>query len=281
MNGGTYDVYPDHSTYTGLDTRSGDRNIGIGTALSQVDASGSMTQSECVNGLMAGGSTINLFDAPEQYIHYGGPQNTYIYQMGDSAVSFPWRADGTGNLAVQAYFDEPLYFKDGNSNNVGGSVSFGLYLTNERTGVVLNYVIGLYAAGEAWVEEKRGILFDPTTKFVHVGTVVSDDSWWTTISPQSESITEVLPSTTTRGPDDGQWPHFFRVNIAYQNLEALLNELAENPPEGATGQEFGHNPEEWKVTGIMLQYELEEEGGKAIMSGSFRGFEVYRSDLPI
>jgi hypothetical protein len=31
----------------------------------------------------------------------------------------------------------------------------------------------------------------------------------------------------------------------------------------------------------MLQYELEENGGKATMAGSFRGFEAYITKLPI
>ena len=281
MNGGTYDYYPNHGIYTGLDTRSGDRNLGIGTDYSQNDAAGSMTQSECVNGLMAGGSTINLFDAPDQFIHYGGPQNTFIYQMGDSSLSSPWKGDGTGNLAIEASFDEPSYIKDGNGDNVGGSVSFGIYLLNKNTGVVLNYVVGVYAAGEAWVTEKRGILFDPTQKFIHVGTVVSDDSWWITKSPQSESITEIYSSAGGTASDDGQWKHFFRINVAYQNLQALLQELAENPPQGSEGQNFGNNPADWKVTGIMLQHELEEEGGKATLSGSFRGFEAYASHNPL
>ena len=281
MNGGTYDYYADHSSYTGLDTRSGNQNLGIGTAYSQTDASGSMTQSECVNGLLSGGSTINLFDAPEQALYYGGPQNTFIYQMGDSSLSSPWKEDGTGNLVVQASFEELLYIKDTSGDNVGGSVSFGLYLQNKNNGLILNYVIGVYAAGQAWVQEKRGILFDPTTKFVHVGSVVSDDSWWITKSPQSESIREVSPSQGGNNSNDEQWDHFFRINVAYQNLQALLQELAENPPGGAEGQDFGNNPSDWKVTGVMLQYELEEEGGKAILSGSFQGFEAYVSQLPI
>jgi hypothetical protein len=61
----------------------------------------------------------------------------------------------------------------------------------------------------------------------------------------------------------------------------LLQELAENPPAGAEGQNFGNNPADWEVTGLMLQYELEEEGGKATLSGSFRGFEAYLSEYPL
>jgi hypothetical protein len=279
INNGSFDHYPDHGTYTGLDVRTGVRNIGIGTAAAQVEAGGGITQSECVDGLLAGGATINLYNAPDQYIHYGGPQSTFTYQLGNSSLSYPWKADGSGNLAIQASFDVPLYFNYG--NNIGGSVSFGVYLKNRRTGVVLNYIIGLYAAGEAWIKEKRGIQFDPTTRFIHVATVVSDESWWSTNSLSSTLITEVFPSPNVTTKDDGQWPHFFRVNIAYQNLQALLQELNTNPPAGAENQSFGLDPSEWAVTAINIQYELDEEGGKATLSGSFRGFEAYISQLPI
>jgi len=279
MHNGTYDHLPNHGTFTGLDTRRGVRNLAIGTDAATVDAGGGITQSECVNGLLAGGATINLFNAPEQTIYYGGPQSTFIYQIGNNPLSFPWKKDGTGNLALQAFFDTPIYLNYG--NNIGGSVSFGLYLKNRRTGIVLNYIIGLYAAGEAWIKEKRGIQFDPTTHFVHVATVVSDESWWSTNSPNSKLITEIFPSPNKTTTDDGQWPDFFRVNIAYQNLKALLNELNTNPPTGAEGQNFGSDPSEWQVTAMMIQYELDEEGGKATLSGSFRGFEAYISQLPI
>ncbi len=279
MNGGVYDYLPNHGKYTGLDTRSGIRNLAIGTEAALVDASGGITQSECVNGRLAGGATINLFNAPQQPIYYGGPQSTFIYQIGNNSLSFPWKKDGTGNLVLQASFDEPIYINY--EENIGGSVSFGVYLKNRRTGVVLNYIIGLYAAGDAWIKEKRGIQFDPTTGFVHVATVVSDESWWSTNSPLSKLITEVKPSKNKTRTDDGRWPDFFRVNIAYQNLKALLDELNTTPPPGAEGQNFGLDPSEWQVTAVMLQYELDEEGGVALFSGSFRGFEAYISQLPI
>lgn len=279
MNGGTYDSLPNHGTFTGLDTRSGDRNIGIGTDAAIVDAQGGITQSECVRGQLAGGVTINLNNAPEQFINYGGPQSTFVYLIGNNPLSFPWKQDGTGNLALQAFFDKPLYFNY--ADNIGGSVSFGLSLKNRRTGVIINYIIGIYAAGEAWIREKRKIQFDPTTRIVHVGTVVSDESWWSTNSPTSKLITGIRPAHNERTVDDGQWPDFFRVNVAYQNLKALLNELNTHPPAGAEGQNFGSDPSEWQITSIMIQYELEEEGGAASFSGSFFGFEAYISQLPI
>lgn len=279
IDGGTYDYYPNHSLYTGIDVRSGQRNIGIGTDASKGEAGGSITQSKCIDGVMAGGVTINLFNAPDQYIDYGGPQSTFTYQLGNTSLSYPWKSDGTGNLAIQSAFDKPIYLNY--ADNVGGSVSFGVYLKNKRTGVVINYIIGIYAAGTAWREEKRSIQFDPTTKFVHVGTVISDESWWSTSSPNSKLITEIFPSTNKTTTDDGQWPDFFRVNIAYQNLKALLNELNTNPPVGAENYNFGNNPTEWAVTAIVLQYELDEKGGKATFSGSFKGLEAYISQFPI
>ncbi|NPA29039.1 MAG: hypothetical protein GXO33_02525, partial [Epsilonproteobacteria bacterium] len=53
-----------------------------------------------------------------------------------------------------------------------------------------------------------------------------------------------------------------------------------NPPPNVAGQNFGSNPEDWEVLLIGIQYELAEEGGKALLAGSFRGFEAGISRLP-
>ena len=95
------------------------------------------------------------------------------------------------------------------------------------------------------------------------------------------SIQEVEESSSKRTKDDGKWNDFFRVNIAHQNLLAMLQELKDTPPAGTEEKDFGLNPAEWDVTNVMLQYELEEKGGKALFSGSFHGFEVYTSHNPI
>lgn len=279
INGGDNSYYPDYSQYTGLDVRTGVNNLGIGTGTAQLNALGSITESECVGGLLAGGVNINLNDAPNQPIYYGGPQSTFIYQIGSTSLAYPWKADGTGNLALQASFKRPIYTNYG--ENIGGSVSFTVYIKNVRTGVVLNYIIGLYAAGDAWQEEKKGIRYDPTSGFVHVATVASEKSWWSISSPQSQTITEITPSESTRLFDDGYWPEFFRVNIAYANLSSLLSELRANAPAGVDKNNFGEDPSEWKVTAVAIQYELDEQGGKAKLSGSFRGFEVYVSQYAL
>jgi hypothetical protein len=279
INGGDYSSYPNHSEFSGLDVRTGDRNIGIGTSSSELDSAGGITLSECVDGLLAGGTTINLNDAPNQYINYGGPQSTFIYQLGKTELSSPWKTDGTGNLVIQSSFDSPIYINYG--NNTGAGVYFSLFLKNRRSGELINYIIGLYAVGDAWIEEKRGIRFDPTINIIHVATVASDYSWWSTKSPASKSIQDVSGSPSIRTKDDGKWNDFFRVNIAYQNLLAMLQELKTTPPAGAEGKDFGLNPAEWDVTNIMIQYELEEKEGKALFSGSFHGFEAYTSHNPI
>ncbi len=279
MNGGSYDFYPNHSVFTGLDTREGVSNITIGTDASKVDSSGAVVQAECINGEIAVGATINLFDAPDQYIPYGGPQATLVYQLNQTTLTSPWSADKKGNLILQGYFDEPIYIN--HSENTGGSVSFGLFLHNKTTGKKLNFVIAIYAIGEAWIKEKAGIKFDPTTNIVHVATLIKDTSWWSTRSPSSNQMQEVSSTPSKRATDDGSWSNFYRVNISYQNLLAVLDELQTNPPQGAEGVDFGMSPEEWEVSSIMLQYELEESGGMALLSGSFRSFEAFTSVDPI
>jgi len=279
MNGGEYSHYPNHGEKTGLDTRNGIANIGIGTDVSKVDAGGVIAQSECINGSLAGGTTINLWDAPEQYINYGGPQSTFSYRLQSTVLTSPWNASGAGNLIIQGYFDKPIYNNYG--GNTGGSASIGLFIKNKRTNKLLNYVIGIYASGSAWMKEKSGIKFDTSSNIVHIATVASENSWWSTISPKSKAIQEVFNTPNGIASNDEKWNDFYRVNISYQNLLAALQELSTNPPPSAEGQNFGLNPEDWEITSIMLQYELEEQGGKASFSGSFRGFEAYISNLPL
>lgn len=279
IDGGNYPQYPNHGERTGLDVRSGTRNMGIGTGASESDTGAGIAQSECINGVLAAGTTINLFDAPEQFITYAGPQSTFAYRIGRTSRTSPWRADGKGNLMIQGYFDEPLYFNYG--DNLGGGVYMGLFIRNKKSGKFLNFVIGIYASGTAWVKEKSGIKFDPTTNIVHVATVIKESSWWSTISPSSHSIKEVFSVDNKKSRDDGTWNDFYRVNISYQNLLAVLQELRKTPPAGAEGQDFGLSPEDWEVTSLMVQYELEETGGKATLSGSFRGFEAYLSEYPL
>lgn len=61
----------------------------------------------------------------------------------------------------------------------------------------------------------------------------------------------------------------------------LLQEFKETPTAGAEDKDFDLSPEDWDVTGFLIQYELEEEGGKATFAGSFTGFEAYVSNGPI
>ncbi len=279
INGGNYDQYPDHSEYTGLDVRSGINNIGIGTDFSQSEAAGGVAQSECIDGVLTGGTTINLNDAPEQNLIYAGPQSTFTYMLGESLLASPWKAEGKGNLIIQGSFDKPLYIAT--EEDIGGGVYFNLFIKNKSNGKRLNFVIGIYAAGTAWQREKRGIKYDTTTNTVHIATVIKDSSWWSTKSPSSLSIQEAYPGENKRTGDDNRWDEFYRVNISYQNLLAVLNELAANPPDGAENENYGSRPQDWEVTAIMIQYELVMDGGEAVLSGSFKGFEAYTSDDPL
>ena len=271
--------YANHASLTGLDARTGSRNVVTGTSASQTDVAGSVVQSKCVDGLLAAGMTANLNDAPEQSLTYSGIASTLSYQLDAHSHTKVWNTQGKGNLVLQGFFDTPIY--QNFEANIGGSVSYNVFLYNPKIKKHLNYVIGIYAAGEAWQSEKAGIRFDPTTNIIHVATVIQADSWWTTISPRSKAIQEVFyaPNKTTK--DDGRWNQFYRTNISYQNLLAVLNALKTNPPAEVAGQNFGLNPQDWEVTLVAVQYELEEQGGKASLSGSFRGFEAYISNDPL
>ncbi len=271
--------FANHSVLTGIDARTGNRNTIIGSDFSQIDPSGVVGESKCVNGALAAGTTLNLYDAPEQALTYSGIGSTFTYQIRPSTHIMPWKSDGTGNLMLQGSFDLPIYHNY--ESNIGGGVSFNVFLYNPKINKHLNFVIGIYAYGSAWQEERAGIRFDPTTGIVHVATVAKDDSWWCTKSPKSRSIQEVTNTPNKSTADDGQWNDFYRVNIAYQNIRAVLAALQDNPPPEVAGQNFGLNPEDWEVTLIAIQYELEEQGGKASISGSFRGFEAYLSRLPL
>jgi len=266
--------YPDHAKYTGLDARTGTRNIIVGTSASQVDPAGGVLQSKCVDGQIAAGTTVNLNDAPTQSLVYGGIASTFIYQIHADNHIKPWKNDKTGNLMVQAYFNNPIYINY--EKNIGGSISYALYFYNERIKKHLSYIISVYAAGVAWQKEKAGIRFDPTTNIIHVATVAKKTSWWCNLSPDSESIQEIKsdPNAKTK---DGQWNHFYRVNISYRNLLEVLKELKRNPPAAVAGQDFGLNPEDWELTFVGIQYEVEEQGGKALFAGSFKGFNVATS----
>lgn len=276
INGTSRTDFPDHSQLTGLDARTGQQNIAVGTGLSQVDASGSLVQSKCVNNKLTAGTTLNLYDAPEQSLEYAGIQSTFSYQIHPDNHIKPWNSDGTGNLVTQAYFNAQTYHNY--EENIGASISFNIFLYNPKIKKHLNYVIGVYATGVAWKKEKAGIRFDSTTNIIHVATVVGKDSWWSTISPQSLPI-QVISNSNPENTK--KWENFYRVNIGYQNLLAVLQELKTNPPTEVAGQDFGLTPSDWEVTFVAVQYELEEEGGKASLSGSFTGFENYITQNPI
>ncbi|MEA1879452.1 MAG: hypothetical protein U9N11_02240, partial [Campylobacterota bacterium] len=276
INGTNATHFPDHSQLTGLDARTGQQNITVGTGLSQVDASGSLVQSKCVNNQLSVGATLNLYDAPEQSLIYAGIQSTFNYQIHPNNHIQPWKNDGTGNLVTQAHFNAQAYHNY--DENIGASISFNIFLYNPKIKKHLNYVIGVYAAGVAWKKEKSGIRFDPTTNIIHVATVTGKDSWWSTISPKSLPI-QVISNGNPENTEE--WDEFYRVNIAHQNLLAVLQELKTNPPVEVAGQDFGLTPSDWELTLVAVQYELEEQGGKASLSGSFTGFESYITQNPI
>ncbi len=274
-----YQSQTDHSLYTGLDSRAGINNITFGTRASQVDATGCVAQSKCHDGAITAGTILNLHDAPEQSIEYGGLVATYAYILGNTILTSPWQ--NSGNMMVQSQFNKPLYRDFGGAGNaLGGSISFNFFLKNDKLHKYINIVIAVYSYGQGWTQEQNEIHFDTTSRTIHIASAVNPGTKWTTKSPQSKS-TELIHSSTDTTIDNGLWEDFYRVNITYQNMLNILKEIKHNPPTAAQGQEFGLSPEDWRITTAMVQHEIEESGTKSALSGSFRGFEVYSSALPL
>ena len=270
--------YVNFEKLTGLDFKEAELFVGTDASIEQYSAS--VAGVKCIEGKLAAGTTINLADAPQMYIDYGGPHSTFIYRVAQGLdIAKPWKEDKSGNLLLQANFTTPIYKNF--SKNIGGGVNFGIFLRNKKKELSINYIIGIYAIEKGSMEEKNNPLFDPTTGIVHISTVIDKNSRWSTMSPKSQEITRVLSNITKLRDNINRWPSFYRVNITYNNLYSVLKELKTNPPAEVADKDFGLNPADWEVSSIYIQYELEEEGGDALLSGSFRGFEAYTSKLPL
>ena len=269
----------DFEKLTGLDFKNSE--LFIGTDASRIENDASVAGAKCIDGKLAAGTTINLEDAPEQYLDYGGPHSTFIYRLAPNLnIAKPWQKNGTGNLLLQANFTKPIYKNF--DKNIGGGVNFGLILINTKTKKNINFILGVYAMGKGWMQEQKNLKYDPTTKMVHISTVIDKNSIWSTMSPKSSEVIKVLSTPQkVRKNTINKWDNFYRVNITYDNIIAVLQELKNNPPADVAGEDFGLNPQDWAVSSVYIQYELDEAGGKALLSGSFRGFEVYTSKLPL
>ncbi len=272
------DVTQDIISNVGMQSDNMNNLMLAGTDIVGLDKDASLVASKCSEGVLEAGTTINLFDAPEQEFTYEGPQSTYMYRIADINVSKPWKSNKSGNLMIEARFNKPVYQK--NDKNIGGGVNFGLFIYNKKLNKHINYIVAVYAIGDSLIKEQAKLKFDPTTNIVHVETAIDTDTWWSTKSPKSEVVVRVNGKEKSKIVKS-DFKHFYRVNITYDNLMAVLQELKQRPPEEVAGEDFETNPEDWEVESVFIQYELETEGGKAILSGSFRGFEVYTSKLPL
>ena len=263
----------DYTPYTGLNSISG---LTFGTEISKYDASGSLAQNTLGTSI-AGGSTINLYNAPEQDLEYSGPQITFLYLLGNrsttelpQSLTKPWQDNK--NLCLQANFYTPMYTNF--ENNDGGGLNFNIFLYNRKLNLHINYVIGVYSFGGGWTEEQDNLKFDTTTNIVHVATVIKPNTIWSTKSPYSAETSLINYASSPRIIS------FFRINITEHNIMNVLTEINSGNLDEVQ-ENYGTSPEDWEVTLLGIQSELEEQGGKAILAGSFRGFEVYSSDLPL
>jgi len=283
INGGSY-AYPNQGQFTGLDVNRGYKNIGIGTEISEYAAGGSIAQSECVNGYLAGGALINRFDAPSQSITYGGQAMTFSYTFERNPINV-WNSNKTGNLMIQGQFEKPWYYNyDG--KNAGGEVNIIAYMHNSKTGKLFSYVISVYRTTQK-IEEKP-VQFDTSTNIPHASTMIANGTRYVTKSTFSKSTQRSRGATLVS--DDNTWNDFYRVNISYTNMKNALKSAANTKDkkgiEADNAQLFASNPANlnpanWDVTSIGLQYEIYNSGVGSSLAGSFRAFEAYSTSQPI
>ena len=189
----------------------------------------------CVSGVMNFSSVIDLTIGSVP-VEFGGPQSTLIYKLTDA---FAWRYGD--NLSIQVIVDAPIY------NNIGGGgLYINLFIININTKERLNYVITIHSLGSAWTTEQVDVLYDSTTSTNFISTIINPNTEYISISPVS--------SITNSTGDN----NFYRVNITKEDLTKAVN-----------------NPEDWYVSFIGIQYELEESLGESKVAMSFRDFSAY------
>lgn len=207
---------------------------------------------------------LNLYDAPAQEIEFGGILSTFTYLFESNARPSPWTYN-SGNLMIQGYFDNPWYLNMG--GNPGGNVAISVIVKNKYSSDLLRYVISIYRFGSANNFYERPVLIRDTFQNADfASTLVKNGTKWVTKSPYSKSTEGPRNYTVS---DFGGWPDFYRVNITNADLKEILL---------STGSSL--TPQNWEVTAISLIFELEDTGFGSL-AGSFRAFEVYKSDQPL
>ena len=188
---------------------------------------------------------------------FGGPQSTIIYRP--KQKDYPWV--NNQNLMMQVEFTG-LSYQNFNTN-LGGNVSFNFFIANRVTKERINYVISVYALNNGWREEQKDILWDPSTQTNFVSTVVNKGTKYSTIS----NISSVID--TQQG--------FFRVNVSSEDLTEVILKINEQSQKNSSVTDLYN----WYVDFISIQFELEEEGGDARLTGSFKNFEAYITTSPM
>jgi len=257
-----------HANYTGLDTRDGYRASAFGTSISRWNNAGSIVQTKCVNGILTGGVMVNLWDAVDQSIEEvkGGPQASLMYHF--SGDVRPW-VNGK-SLRLQANFDRPIYTKS--PGNMGGNISFVATIQNiYDPKKQFYYVMPVWSYGKGYTRNQSW-QNDGNLPFVVAPftSTHNDGTRYAIAYKYSNQTFEVTPNTRPNPTsDDGKWPHFFRAYVPYRSLQKALSDRG-----------YNSRPEDWKVIMLGIQYEIEENGGKGSIAGSFYGFRADITDDP-
>lgn len=258
-------TYANHLPYSGINSSSYAVAPAWGTEASKSDASGSLVQTKCINGYLAASAAVNGWDSVP-VITFGGPAATWTYQFtaglaGINTAAAPWHPDGTGNLMLQGLFTRPYHHS---ADNLGGAeVNLNVFLADKYfPSKTINFVISVFRSNGI-LSEGSAIAPDPTTGAAWVSTLIQDQTQWVTASPYSYRTMSMTGTTSS----SEMWPYFYRVNITYANLMAVLR----------SAKTLGVKPENWVVTNVAVQTEITGSLNQSVGS-SVRAFEVYSSN---
>ena len=207
------------------------------------------TTVDCNNGLVF--STAIDTRTTNGNVVFGGPNSTLVYRFQDK--HFPWK--NKTNLMMQVEFDSNSY--ENLDTNNGGTVCFNFFARNVNTGHRINYVINIFSYGQGRTYEVDKVLYDPSTDTHFINSVLKPGTEYTTLSDISNIIND----------DNG----LFRVNVSAANFNKALQDM-----EGDNG-----TAEDWYLTFIGMQFELEEEKGNGLLDGKFRKFKSYITTSPM
>ena len=183
-------------------------------------------------------------------VAFGGPQSTLIHKT----KARPW-SRGTGLMMQYTLNYAEMQVLKGDPS---GNVALILFAENVLTGKRINILVSTIVLGHAWVDEQPEPLYDPTTKTTFYSSSLKKGNKYTSMDNYSNEVIQ------RSGPFKIGGGIFFRSIITYENFQTMISRA-----------DLGHTPEDWELTIIGLQTEIEESTGEANLELNFENFEAY------